>query len=119
MKKFLAMTVFTLGIVLMQFAQAAAQEVYATTETRNGQTSDTYVITESIQAATFDGMDGFKVRLHTIGKNFSLNKYWELGFYYVPVRRDWRVVWLPSSYSDPANKNATAYDVLQVCRRYI
>lgn len=67
-------------IFLLQLAQVSAQEIYAARETRNGETSEHYVLTETIQKMTFDGLEGFKVRLHTVGKNFSYNKYRKLGF---------------------------------------
>lgn len=92
MKKFLAMAIFALGIVLMQFAQVEAREVYTYSETRGGKTTHNYVVKESVQETSY----GIKVQLHTTGS--GVNKYWEVGF-----RRsgdDYYIIWLPSSYED-------------------
>lgn len=89
MKKFLVMT---LAIFLMQFAQAAAQEIYAYSETRGGKTTDVYVVKESVQNTNY----GIKVQLHSTGS--GVNKYWEVGFR--KSGDEWYIIWLPSSYED-------------------
>ena len=107
-----------MGIFFINFAQAAAQEIYCYSLTRNdGKTYDTYAITESIQKTDFDGLSGFKVRLHDVGKNFSYNGYWEIGFYYVPVRRSWQVV-RPYTTA-PLSKDTFATKIFNVCKPYI
>lgn len=89
MKKFLVMT---LAIFLMQFTQAAAQEIYAYSETRGGKTTDVYVVKESVQNTNY----GIKVQLHSTGS--GVNKYWEVGFR--KSGDEWYIIWLPSSYED-------------------
>lgn len=91
MKKFLAMAVLAVGIFLMQFAQVEAHEIYAFSETRGGQTSETYVLTNTIEDTSY----GKKVTLHTVGKNFNHSKYWEVGF--TRKGTDIYMIWLPST----------------------
>ena len=66
MKKFL-LTAALIVVVVSQLIvppQAQAEEIFATSETRGGKTSNHYVITESIQSTDY----GFKVRIHTKGQ---------------------------------------------------
>lgn len=53
MKKFLLTAALLVVVVVSQFIippQAHAEEIFATSETRGGKTSNHYVITESIQS---------------------------------------------------------------------
>lgn len=118
MKKILTMAILALGIFFINFAQVSAQEIYCYTLTRDdGKTHDTYAITETIQKTYFDGEEGFKVRLHDVGRNYSYSDYWEIGFYYVPVRRSWSVV---RNYTTaPLSKDTFATKIFNVCKPYI
>lgn len=101
MKKFFAVAALVLGIFLAQISAADAREVFAYSETRNGETSNHYVITESIQPTSY----GFKVRLHAVGVNFSYDKYWELGF--MLQNDDLYAVLLPGSYTVQVTRGDT------------
>ena len=75
MKRFLSATAL---IFCLMFGQAQAADVYATTENDNGKIADVYVIVGSegaIQKTSY----GFKVFLHSIGRNYPKNTYWKLG----------------------------------------
>ena len=93
MKRFIAVAALVLAVIIAQAVPAEAREVYAASETRNGKTSDYYVITESFVYTDY----GFKVGLHSVGRNFSENKYWELGF--TKQSDGLYAILLPSSYT--------------------
>lgn len=71
MKRFLSATAL---IFCLMFGQAQAADVYATTENDNGKIADVYVV--SVEKTDY----GVKVFLHSIGRNYQMNKYWKLGF---------------------------------------
>lgn len=93
MRKVFLAAALVFSVIIGQFAQAQAREVYAASETRNGKTSDYYVITESFVYTDY----GFKVRLRSVGVNFSENKYWEVGF--TKKSDGLYAILLPSSYT--------------------
>lgn len=96
MKKIFMAAALIFSVAVIQFIaipQAEAREVYAASETRGGKTSDYYIITESIQRTNY----GVKVRLHAVGRNFSENEYWEVGF--TKKSDGLYAVLLPSSYT--------------------
>ena len=89
MKKFLAMALLALAVIIGQFAQVEAREVYCFSETRGGETTDNYVETDSVRDTNY----GIKVQMHTVGS--GINKYWEVGF--TQRGNDLYIVWLPST----------------------
>ncbi len=91
MKKFLAMTLLVFAVIIGQAAQVSAQEIYAYSDTRGGKISDEYVVKESVQSTNY----GIKVTLHSVGRNFSHDKYWEVGF--TKSGNDYYIIWLPST----------------------
>ena len=78
MKKFLFATVLIFGVVFAQ-VQAAEyhepNESYAVTEKDGNKITDVY-IEGSPQKTNY----GFKVFLHSVGRNHKLDKHWGLGF---------------------------------------
>lgn len=116
MKKFLLTAALIIGVVVSQFivpSQAQAEEIFATSETRGGKTSNHYIITESIQTTNY----GFKVRLHAVGQNFHENKYWELGF--TKNNGEWHAIWLPSTYTTPLSKSNEARQIFRVAQMFM
>ena len=116
MKKFFAVAALIVGVVVSQIvvpSQAQAQEVYCYSETRGGKTKDTYYVTGSVQETNY----GIKVRLHTVGRYDSYNKYWEAGF--TKKNGEWHVVWLPSDYTAPLSSVPDMIRVLEIVRQYM
>ena len=116
MKKFLAAVALIVGVVVSQFivpSQAHAEEVFATSETRGGKTSNYYVVTESIQHTDY----GFKVRIHSVGQNFSENKYWEAGF--TKKNGEWHVIWLPSNYTTPLSETHVERQIFKIAQLFM
>ena len=116
MKKFFAAVALIVGIVVSQFivpSQAQAEEIFATSETRGGKTSNHYVITESIQSTDY----GFKVRIHTRGQNFSEDEYWEAGF--TQKNGEWHVIWLPSKYTSPLSEAHVARQIFRIAQLFM
>ncbi len=78
MKKFLLATVLVFSVVFAQ-AQAAeyheTNESYAVTEKDGNKITDVYIIGDP-QKTNY----GFKVFMHSIGRNHRLDKHWVLGF---------------------------------------
>lgn len=83
--------IITAVIFILSFAQVSAQEIFCYTENRGGKTTDYYVLPDSLQKTNY----GFKVTLHSIGINYSYNKFWEMGFTY--QNGDLYAIWLPST----------------------
>lgn len=78
MKRFLMAAAL---IFCLMFGQAQAADVYATTENKNGKITDVYVtVNPNGKAVIMEENYGFKVILHSIGRNHRMNKYWKLGF---------------------------------------
>ena len=118
MKKFLLAAALIIGVVVSQFvipSQAQAAELYCFSETRGGKTTDTYVLTDSVQGTDY----GFKVRLHSVGRNYSYSNYWEVGF--VKRGNEIYIVWLPSTSTTLIARGNTVIEpdyvkILQVLR---
>lgn len=91
MKKFLLAALVVFGVIVGQMTVTEAREIYAFSETRGGQTSNTYVLTNTIENTSY----GKKVTLHTVGRNFNHSKYWEVGF--TRKGTDIYMIWLPST----------------------
>lgn len=116
MKKFLFVVALIVGVIVSQFivpSQAQAEEIFAASETRGGKTSNYYVVTESIQHTDY----GFKVRIHSVGQNFSENKYWEAGF--TQKNGEWHVIWLPSSYTTPLSQDQVARQIFRIAQLFM
>lgn len=116
MKKFLLTAALLVVVVVSQFIippQAHAEEIFATSETRGGKTSNHYVITESIQSTDY----GFKVRIHTRGQNFSEDEYWEAGF--TQKNGEWHVIWLPGNYTTPLSETHEMRQIFRIAQLFM
>ena len=108
MKKFLLAAALIVGVVASQLVampQAQAADVYATTENNNGKITDVYVTVDpSGKAVIMEEDYGFKVFLHSIGRNHPMNTYWKLGFM---VKNDDLYVLLNLGASNATRKQVT------------
>ena len=113
MKKVFAMAALVLGILILQMPQADAGRVYASYETRRGQTTYYHVITETIQATDY----GYKCRVYAE----PTGKYWEVGF--TAKNGDVYAVLLPSTYTTQITRgnqviDETFYGIFKVVMQY-
>ena len=88
------------------FGQAQAADVYAATEvTKDGKVADVYMILGTFQETNY----GFKIALHSIGRNYKMNKYWGLGF---KVENDDLYAVLHHGFIDDATVQVTRGDTV-------
>ena len=106
MKKFLLATTV---IFALMFGQAQAADVYAATEvTKDGKIADVYMIIGP-EGAIQETNYGFKVFLHSIGRNYKMNKHWVLGF---KVENDDLYAVLHHGFIDDATVQVTRGDTI-------
>jgi len=122
MKKVALLTMFLLGALLIYTPQVSAQEVYAVTETHpsSGKITDHYIITETIQ----EQGPAFGVGVHSVGKNYSHNDYWNVMYAYINGKWNWVMngnlaLSIPIDKIDEPMLRSVIYGIFKTAREYM